>query len=260
MLLICNNSNISVRNFQAFYEDLINISLWSGCPAPATFVPAPVPSYLPKRITRFQLAILQEICRYIGNHESAWPSHDTIAKKVGCSRITVLRAMDIFEHLEMLTIIHRNLKHETNVYSLGPVLMNKSFQFYARNVITNLKYAIINTLKRMFGEFFDIEEFLGVENKVRGYNAVNKPNDTLLTNVKFLKEKSIYTIDSKRDKLVNLGFTKEVYTQREYSQYKREQKKKQFLKSERGLWWKNRNIAMWADWSLTREDFKEVLW
>lgn len=47
---------------------------------------------------------------------SAWPAHETIAKRCALSRSTVLRALRQAEHLGWLIVIHRRGRRKSNIY------------------------------------------------------------------------------------------------------------------------------------------------
>lgn len=228
--MICNYSNISVRNNQDFFKDYLNIAFWLKGSMPAWFEPEP----LYHVFTELRLAILQEILKYIGIHKQAHPSHETIAKKVGCSRNAVLDALKLFENMGLLKVTHRHKEYKSNIYELGEVLKFPAVRWALRNSMSNLSYAFHAMKDRLAQEVqAKIQEGKKLLNAL--LTTVKRQDSTLLLNNNVLKELNTNQVDYKDIKLYRSPYikNKDLYH--------------------------NMKKALWADWSMNEDDYRRSL-
>ena len=101
------------------------------------------------KFTQKRKDLLRFIFKQVAIHNRAFPSHETMVKVTGLSRSAVIRALKLFEQLQLIDIDHRNLIHKTNIYSLGAVFRNATAVRYLSGVFKVLVPAFCRTMERL---------------------------------------------------------------------------------------------------------------
>ena len=74
------------------------------------------------------LDVFNVLVRFSKNYELVCPSHETIAKEIGCSIRTVLRWIKIFEHDGMLIVVRENRQWRTCLYKISSAFKNNAIR------------------------------------------------------------------------------------------------------------------------------------
>ena len=230
------NHNNSVSNNQSFSEECLNVIYHMGGILPATFVPIEVS----RRMSSKRISSIDKIINFIRWHDKAFPSQVLIANMLKIDRGTV--ALAIKDAIEMgLLEIKENLGAHTPIYILGPKLMIPWVRYALREVLTNVNGAIEAMTLRAAKLFGGMLDYFGI-----------KQSSPRMQGHAFNKEKSLVQMLTPALYTNVLDFKKN-YTSK-YIYKERRLYSTPFLKKES---WMNKQKAMWADWSLTEEDFKK---
>lgn len=146
--MICLNTNISVRNNQAFSKESLQILYWfkgslSGYNDPKGL-------FTNKRYTKNRKKILLCILKYIGCFSMVYISQQTIARLTGVHHDTVLRAINLFVELGVLKKKYRGA-NRTCLYSLGSLMYQPQFMFGIRYSLKNAYWAMKSSVARAKG-------------------------------------------------------------------------------------------------------------
>lgn len=250
--MICNNTNITVRNNQAFLKDSLSIIYLLGGSIPASFVPEGLSQrrYTPKRIK-----MIQHVLNVMNNaKDQTFPSHRNIALYAQCSVRAVINAFKVFQEDGLFEIDSRRLLHATNIYRLGEFFKCRQVIYALKGVFTNLYRAFCRTLEWAYDAVLK-------RNETRNL----KTHFTLTTNVVVFGTNTNTTTFNIRkicDKVFS-GFGKNRNSQvlgfKELAQKEREmEEKQQWLKSGDGKTWLNRKKQEHATWGLSKKE-KEII-
>lgn len=219
-----NNNNISVSNNQAFLKESFNIAYSLGGSTPAMFVPERVSGYTPLR-----LKMINFVIRSINIHKDSFVAQSTIAKSVGCNREAVNVAFKFFVEQGLFTVESGKKKRRTNKYFLGPVLLDSKIRWALRYVSTGLTRAYHKIVSQL--------------NKTVE-SAVVEPKRTVLYKINVL-DKNNTSVCSYRKRRDCEGVC-----------FKQHKEDRLYSKPYMGKnAWLNMQKNMWADWSLTQEDY-----
>lgn len=242
------NTNISVRNNQAFLKDYLNLVYWLGGSTPASFVPQQLSQ---RRYTEKRIKMIQYVLRVINNNKNAFPSHESIARFAQCSVRAVINAFKIFKEDKLFEIDHRGDFYKTNIYKLGEFFKCRKVIYALRDVFSNLYRAFCRTLQH---EYHDVI--------TRNESRNSKTHFTLTTNVvvfgtntnttTFNIRKILHKVSSVFDKTREscvLGFQK---------MRKIMQEKQEWIKSADGKTWLNKKKQEHATWGLSPDEKKMI--
>ncbi len=169
--MICNNTNNSVRNNQAFLQESLNVYYMLGATMPASY--EPVDGLV--RLSKYTIALFKELVRRHVFDDHVFPSHFLLAKKLKCNPRTIQRAQKELEIYGIIKVFSGKKKHQTNLYSLGDILFNSDAFYYLRNVVPCLRFVI----RRLLGYMGTDILIPTVENQNVGrINKVLKVSDT----------------------------------------------------------------------------------
>ncbi len=218
------NYNISVRNNQAFSKEYLSVASMLGGSTPAMFLPEHRSGYTPLR-----LKMINFVIRSLNINKVSFPSQSTIAKAVGCNREAVNRAFKFFEEQGIFIVKSGKKRYRTNIYSLGAVLCNPQVRWALRYVCTGLTRAY----HRIASDLNDMVK-----------KSIVEPKRTLLYKINVLKElnTSVCSYRKRRD-CKDVCFKQH----REDRLYSKPYMPKNI--------WLNMKKSMWADWSITEEDY-----
>lgn len=144
--MICLNTNISVRNNQAFSQDNLQIYYSLGATLPASY---DLHDNI-KRFSKYTIALFRELVRRHMFQNNVHPSHLTLAKKLGCDVSTIKRAQKDLESRGVIKVKSGKALHEVNIYSLGEVLFTSDALYYLREIVPSLRF-VVKKLQALFG-------------------------------------------------------------------------------------------------------------
>ena len=151
--MICNNSNISVRNNQAFSQVFINqVNFYRG-----SMLPFNIPNKIRGRqkFTDLHAEVIDWLVGFIGRSPNVFVGYEYIAKETGISIDTVEVA--ILRSVEMKALVREKYGRGYK-YSLGEFFLHEyviqslrwvipSLYFAAKRVLSRLKSVVISTSK-----------------------------------------------------------------------------------------------------------------